>query len=160
MFGSRQCAGWARDSVTGCCPLQMYKHGSMDKAGLMSAWLSKARVQHDDRDFQGAKQTAAAALAAFRSSTMPLASDADRTELSLIQSCCDLELGDTATACQGFTRMAGERACVSWAADASRRAAANIQSCLRHSGSTVPVCLAGIPLAPSSCLHRPPCRPA
>ena len=93
--------------------MQMYEHGSMDKAGLMSAWLSKARVQHDDRDFQGAKQTAAAALAAFRGSAMPPASDAVRTELSLIQSCCDLELGDTATACQGFTRIAGERACVS-----------------------------------------------
>ena len=109
MFISRQCAGWARDSVTGCCPLQMYEHGSMDKAGLMSAWLSKARVQHDNRDFQGAKQTAAAALAASRSSAMPSASDAVRTELILTQSCCDLELGDTATACQGFRRIAGAR---------------------------------------------------
>ena len=113
MFGSRQCAGWARDNVTGCCPLQMYEHGSMDNAGLMSAWLSKARVQHDNRDFQGAKQTAAAALAAFRSNIMPSASDAVRAELSLIHSSCSLELGDTATACQGFTRIAGARACVS-----------------------------------------------
>ena len=85
----------------------------MDKAGLMSAWLSKARVQHDDRDFQGAKQTAAAAQVTFRSTALPPASDAIRTELSLIHSICSLELGDTATACQGFTRVAGERACVS-----------------------------------------------
>ena len=84
----------------------------MDKAGLMSAWLSKARVQHDDRDFQGAKQTAAAAMAAFRSTAMPPASDSVCKELSIIQSSCDLELGDTATACQGFRRVAGKRACV------------------------------------------------
>ena len=92
--------------------MQMYEHGSMEKAGLTSAWLSKARVQYDNRDFQGAKQTAAAALAAFHSSAMPPASDAIRKELSLIQSSCDLELGDTATACQGFRKVAGERACV------------------------------------------------
>ena len=78
----------------------------------MSAWRSKARVQHDNRDFQGAKQTAAAALAAFRSSAMPPASDAVRTELILTQSRCDLELGDTATACQGFRGIAGARICV------------------------------------------------
>jgi len=89
--------------------MQMFDHGDMKQAGLIHAWLSKARVQHDDRDFAAAKATAAAALTVFKTSEAisPPAPKTVIEELSVILSSCLLELGDIVKAADGFTVVAG-----------------------------------------------------
>ena len=91
------------------CDMQMFNHGDMQQAGILHAWHSKARVQHDDRDFGAAKGTAAAGLAALEegdkmSSPAP---EADLEELALIVYSSLWELGDTVRAAEGFRKIAG-----------------------------------------------------
>ncbi len=87
----------------------MFSHGDMQQAGISNAWLCKARVQHDDRDFAAAKATAAAALAALESgdNMSPPASEADLEELALILYSSLWELGETVRAAEGFRKIAG-----------------------------------------------------
>ena len=75
----------------------------------MHAWLSMAQVQHADRSFAAARDTAAAGLAFLGSPdgrVLP-ASDSLRRELTLISSSCRLELGDRDGAAEGFSGIAG-----------------------------------------------------
>lgn len=75
----------------------------------MHAWLSKAQVQHADRSFAAARDTAAAGLAFLGTPdgrVLP-ASDSLRRELTLILSSCRLELGDRDGAAEGFRGIAG-----------------------------------------------------
>ena len=89
--------------------MQMFNHGDMQQAGILHAWLCKARVQHDDRNFAAAKATAAAALAALESSdrVAPRTSEADLEELALILYSSLWELGDTVRAAEGYRQIAG-----------------------------------------------------
>ena len=87
----------------------MFDHGDMKQAGLIHAWLSKARMQHGSRSFAAAKATAAAALAVLKTSEAisPPAPETVLEELSVILSSCLLELGDVVKAADGFTMIAG-----------------------------------------------------
>ena len=87
----------------------MFEHGDVKQAGLIHAWLSKARMQHDNRCFVAAKATAAAALAVFKTfgATSPPAPETVIEELSIILSSCVLELDDIVKAADGFTMVAG-----------------------------------------------------
>ena len=95
--------------LIGFCDMQMFNQGDMQQAGIPHAWLCKAKMHHDDRDFAAARATAAAALAALESANnIPSpALGAESEELTLILYSSLWELGDTVGAAAGFKKIAG-----------------------------------------------------
>lgn len=95
--------------LIGFCDMQMFHRGDMQEADIPHAWLCKARVHHDDRDFAAARATAAAALAVLeRTGSVPSpAPGAECEELALILYSSLCELGDTVKSAEGFKKIAG-----------------------------------------------------